>query len=62
MIMNQLMRMVTRMIRVSGRQQSMGPTPGQPRSPEEKAQMRRQRQQARNLRQTTRVLRKFGRF
>jgi ribosomal protein L19E len=62
MIMNQLMRMVTRMIRVNGRQQGMGPTSGQPRSPEEKAQMRRQRQQARNLRQTTRVLRKFGRF
>ena len=62
MIMNQLMRMVTRMIRVNGRQQGMGPTPDQPRSPEEKAQMRRQRQQARNLRQTTRVLRKFGRF
>ena len=62
MIMNQLMRMVTRMMRVNGRKQGMGPTSGQPRSPEEKAQMRRQRQQARNLRQTTRVLRKFGRF
>ena len=58
---NQLIRMLTRLMRAQNRRTGMG-RDGGPKTPEERARAQAKRQQARGLRLGARLMRMFGRF